>query len=352
LYLTGLRKSPGAHSDLYIQEVGGGAANARIEFLDANGAAVGQVRNESVTPYGMFEIADAAPATAVTAIITNLAGSSGRIAAYARVFDDTTGDSWSVVDWSRHQRFPLGDAVRIPFVDGSVTAPAPGGKRRAVPHAVTPRSTTDVTLFNPAATEVRATVTLYDESGSASQREVTVAGRRTVTLTDVGGAARSTGAYAVVTPIRGQLVVTAHSTRTSVPIVAAGDGLRVGQSQIFSSLDDSTSATVAASMPGTYRTRFGFVETSGQSTVVRARVFLDEGRSLASSAIYRDFTVAPGQQVIVEELVRAIVGSSRDSLGDLHNLQLRIEVLSGRGSIVPFVIAIDNATGDSLLRLE
>ena len=105
--------------------------------------------------------------------------------------------------------------------------------------------------------------------------------------------------------------------------------------------------------PGTYRTRFGLVETGGESAVVRARIFLDEGRSLASSAIYRDFQIGKGQQIVVEELVRAIVGATRDTaLGDLHNLQLRIEVIQGRGSVVPFVVIIDNATGDSLLRLE
>ena len=351
-YLAGVRKSATTHSDIYVQEVGGASASARVEFLDANGAAVGQVRTETLAPYGMLELLDAVPAAATTAIITNLAGASGRLTAYARVFDDSTGDSWSIVDWSRFQRFTLGEAVRVPFVDGAQAAP-PGGKRRAVPHAVAPRSSTELTLFNPSNADVRATVQVYDSSGSASDREVVVGARRTMTLQDVGAVSRSADAYAVVTPFRGQLVVTAHSSRTSVPIVAASNGLRVGQSQIFSSLEDSTGATVAAATPGTYRTSLGLVETSGFSAVVRARVFLDEGRSLVSTALYRDYQLAPGQQIVADQLVRAIVGASRDtSLGDLHNLQLRIEVIDGRGSVVPFVVITDNATSDSLLRLE
>ena len=344
LYLAGVRKSATAHSDLYLQEVGGGSATARVEFLDANGAAVGTARTESMTPYGMIEILDAVPAGAATVIVTNGAGSSGRLAGYARVFDDTSGDTWSVVDWSRVQRFPLGDAVRVPFVNGpTASTPVPGGRRRAVGHAVDSRSTTDLTLFNPASADVRVTVEVFDNTGIASDREVVVGAGHTMTLSDVGAVSRSATAQAVVSPIRGQLVVTAHSSRTSVPIIAAANGLRVGQSQIFSNLEDSSA----------FRTSFGLVETSGRTAVVRARVFLDEGRGLASAAIYRDFSITPGQQIVEDQLVRAIVGPSRDtSLGDLHNVQLRIEILSGQGSVVPFVMITDVATGDSLMRLE
>jgi hypothetical protein len=293
-------------------------------------------------------------------VVTNVAGSSGRISGYARVFDDGSGESWSIVDWSRFQPFRLGDAMRVPFVDGMTSAQPPGGgRRRAASHAANDPGRTDVTLFNPSNAEVRATVQVVDAAGSASQTEVAVAPRQTVTLTNVGANVRTPTAQVIIAPLRaGQLVVTARSSRSSasgsgVPVVSAGNGLRVGQSQIFSNLSDSTSATVALAAPGTYRTSFGLVETSGASAVVRARVFLDEGRSLASSAIYRDFQLSAGQQVVVDELVRAIVGSSRDNvLGDLHNLQLRVEVTSGSGSVVPFVIMTDNATGDSILRLE
>lgn len=187
----------------------------------------------------------------------------------------------------------------------------------------------------------------------AREQLITVEGGTTFTMTDAGASARTAAAHAVVTPLHsGELVMTARTTGAGVPVLPAGSGLRLGRSQIFSSLADSTSSTVAAAVPGTFRTTLGLVETGGGSAVVRARIFLDEGRSLASSVIYRDFNLGPHQQIIAEDLVRSIVGGSRDSLGELHNLQLRVEVISGSGAVVPFVITSDNATGDALLRLE
>jgi hypothetical protein len=184
---------------------------------------------------------------------------------------------------------------------------------------------------------------------------VTVGPRQTITLTNAASGASSSTASLVVTPLSGgQLTMSAHSSRgTSIPVVSASAGLRVGQSQRFANLPDSTAATVAAARPGTSRTTFGFVETSGQEATVRARLYLDGGRNLAGAIIYRDYTIGPGQQIIAENLVRSIIGDSREtSLGELHGIQLHVEVISGRGSVIPFVIVTENATADALLRLE
>jgi hypothetical protein len=309
----------------------------------------------------------------VTVVVTNIGGSSGRLAAYARVTDEASGDTWSVVDWSRFHRFALTDAVRVPFVDGGGTTtppPVAGPRRRAVRHgspsslpqvAPSQRSTTDLTLFNPGAAETRVRLQLIESSGRSTEREVVVGPRRTVIVADAGAASQSPIASLVLTPLReGQVAVTARSSRTvsgsqgtSVPVIPALTGLRVGQVQRFSSLDDSTAVTVAAAKPGTFRTAFGLVETAGASVTVRARVLLDAGRTLTTQVIGRDFVLAPGQQLYADNMVRSIVGDSREtSLGELHNLQLQFEIVSGQGAVVPYVIETDNGSGDQLLRLE
>lgn len=357
--LAGVRKSASSHSDLYLQETAGGASTARVDFLDANGVAAAVARSISLAPFGMAELLDVVPAAAVTVTVTNQG--TGRVNAYARVTDDATGDTWSVVDWSRINRLALSEGVRVPFVDGGA-ALSPGRRRRAVRHnsieSNATRSTTDLTLFNPSENEVSANVQLVDATGRATERNLRVGARQTITLSDAGSQSSTPSAYALVTVPRGEVVISARSTATAggrgtaVPVVAATTGLRLGQSQRFSSLDDSSADAVAAGRAGTFRTALGLVESGGAAVTVRARMYIDDGRSLVRAIIYRDFTLAAGQQVVSDNLVRTIIGNARESLGELNNLQVQIEVVEGRGAVVPFLIVTDNGTGDTHLRMD
>jgi Leucine-rich repeat (LRR) protein len=351
IYLTGVRKSASLHTDLYLQETSGAPASVRIDMLDASGGAVGPPINTTVPAFGIRELLDAVPAAAMTAIATV---SEGRVAAYARVSDDASGDTWSIVDWSRVQRFTLTEAVRVPFMDS--TGGAAPRRRRAIrvnSDANEVRPITELTLFNPTTAESRATIRV----AGAQEREVVIGARRTITVSD---AAAATPSHAVVTPSRGQVVVSARTYRSlggtwgaALPVLPAVAGLRLGQTQRFSNLEDSTAKTVAAATPGTFRTSFGLVETSGAPVTVRASMLLDIGRSLVSAVVRRDFTLAANQHVINADLVKAIIGDARETeLGELHNLQLQLEVISGSGSVVPFVIITDNGSGDSIVRVE
>jgi Leucine-rich repeat (LRR) protein len=102
LYLTGVRKSSTVRTDLYVQETTGALTTGTITFLDGSGQAVGE-RPLNIAPFGMLELLDAVPAAATTAVVRNLG--DGRLIAYARVNDDATADTWSIVDWSRFSRF-------------------------------------------------------------------------------------------------------------------------------------------------------------------------------------------------------------------------------------------------------
>ncbi len=337
LYLAGVR-APGS---LFIQETGGATATVRTEFFDASGNNVGS-RDDLIAAFSLLELNEVIPANAATAIVTNVAGGS-TITAYARL-RNANGDTWSIVDWSRFYGYVLGQAMRIPFADGG----QPGTRRRSVrAFATGPVSQTDVVFFNPGASEEQATVEVIESSGAIIEKSVTVPARATVTMTNAASQATSPVAHVVVTPTRGELVVTARSQHSAggsaIPVLAATAGLRLGQSQAFSGLDDSAAT----------RTSYGFSESSGAQVKVRARIIIDSASPLVAIVTSRTFTLAPREQVFLPELVRSFAGDARDSLfGDLHNLTLEIEVTEGAGSVVPFVIETDTASGDTTMIVQ
>lgn len=340
IYLAGVV----AGGDLFVQETGGTDSRVAIEFVDASGNTVGTTRTENVGAYALRELRGVVPANAATAIITN--GGPGAITAYARATDAATGDTWSIVDWSRFYRYSNEEAVRVPFADGRAESGG-GGKRRSVRTLATgPRMTTDLIVFNPSTSEVRATLTTVAADGSTSDRAISVAPRATVTIRNAGSSSSSTTAHIVVTPVRGPLVVTARSHAgtfgTAVPVLAATQGLRLGQSQVFSSLDDSTA----------FRTSYGLVETSGAPVTVRARILISETFSLVTATTTRTFNLGPRQQVFLPELLRSFAGNDREGFGDLHDLTLEFEVTGGEGSVVPFLVVTDNGTGDSVMKVQ
>ncbi|HVR38389.1 MAG TPA: hypothetical protein VMU84_04785 [Thermoanaerobaculia bacterium] len=351
--LAGVRRP----ADVYVQETLGSSASVRIEFFDANGNTL-TTTDRALGAFQLVELRDAAPAGTSSAIVRNLAGSGGRIVAYARMSDESSGDTWSVVDWSRYFRYATTEPVRIPFADGRVSSTSAPSKRRAIsPKATTIPPKTDIAIFNPTSTDTLAKVRVIDTAGRVSERDITIGAHKTSVLSDIAGSALTPTAHVIVEPLRNELVVSARSARSgfgaAIPIVTATAGLRVGQSQVFTGLDDSTSSTVTAATPSTFRTSYGFVETSGESVTVRAHLIISEERSIAVANIERDFDLGPRQQLVLSELVRSFAGDARDTaFSDLHGLRLQIEVLAGKGSIVPFVIVTDNGSGDSVLRLE
>lgn len=335
-----------AGGDLFVQETGGGNSRVAIEFLDASGKPAGTARSENVTSYGLLELRSAIPANAATAVITN--GGPGAITGYARITDATTGDSWSVVDWARFYGYSNEDAVRIPFADAGA---AGGGKKRSVRATAigveaSARAVTDLAIFNPLTTEARATLRVIAATGVGSERTITVAPRTTITLRDVGGTTSVGTAHVVVTPIRGSLAITARTHYgtfgSAIPVVAARQGLRLGQSQVFSSLEDSTAL----------RTSYGLVETSGEPVSVRARILIAETNALVTATTTRTFDLAANQQIVLPELLRSFAGNGRDGFGDLHDLTIEFEVIGGNGSVVPFLMVTDTATGDPVLKMQ
>ncbi|MDX1583971.1 MAG: hypothetical protein R3338_10275, partial [Thermoanaerobaculia bacterium] len=99
-FVTGLKRNETSHTNLFIQETGGGMVTVDTAFLDADGQVLGS-RTDTV---GRFELAglfhsDAAPVLpfgAVSAVMTSRPDSTGGFAAYATPVDRASGDFWSL----------------------------------------------------------------------------------------------------------------------------------------------------------------------------------------------------------------------------------------------------------------
>lgn len=337
IYLAGLTQG----GDLLVQETGGSAGGVDISFLNAAGL-VFSTRSENIGAYALVELRNVVPANAVTAII--ISSGAATITATARLHE-TSGDTWSVVDWSRFYDYERTDSVRVPFADGRGGAIRRRAARHDAPNRLTanatPRRTTDLVLFNPTNAEVLAAMEVIDTTGRIYERTKNVPARATVTVNDVASLAGTTVAHVVVAPGRGELVVTARThdsnSGSAIPVVSATNGIRLGQSQVFAGLDDAA----------TLRTGYGFAETGGATAKVRARIIISETNALVSTVTERTFTLAAREQIYLPELVRSFAGDLRDTAyGDLHGLVLEVEVIEGAGAIVPFVMATDVGTED------
>lgn len=338
VYLTGLK----AGGDLFVQETEGSGATIAISFLDANGNPVSS-RNESVGGYRILELKNAIPANAATAKIER---TGGTISAYARLYD-ANGDSWSVVDWGQFYDYVRTSTVRVPFADGRIGSP----RRRVVRHGVateaTTRRKTNLTIFNPSDSEARVRMQIIDSTGRATERTQTIAAKATVTVTDIAASAATSVAHVTLEPERGSIVVSARTSDanggSAIPVLAAGAGIRLGQSQAFSGLDDSAAQ----------RTGYGFTESGGATAKVRARIIITETNALVSTVTERTFTLAAHEEVYLPELVRSFAGGLRDTAyGDLHGLVLEVEVIEGTGAVVPFVMTTDLGTEDVSVHVQ
>ena len=372
VFLAGLKKGNGLHTNVCLQEAAGAAGSVKIDFLDAHGTLIG-TRSDALPPFGFLEIADAAPAGAAAARITSLGPSQSRIAAYALAIDETTGDSWSLVDWNTLYGAPATDPSVLPLAGGGAGA----------------RMQTDLALVNKTAAVNRVTLKCTmsgsgrhrvarkngNSIGPATTTDALIEWNQTIALdplssTTISDLLSSTFAlpsdsvgYLTITPAAG-MAITARTYKSSAQPGTAGTGvaaipvsstLTAGQARYFAGIEDASPASITASAPATYRTNLGLIETAGQPASVRVtmRYYFPAGLVLSGyAASAKDFTLSPGQFLLVTDAMKAIIGDARSSFGDLHNVQVEIRVTGGNGRVLGFIQSIDNGTGDTILRTD
>lgn len=358
LFLTGLRADANSHTNFYIQETSGFPATVRIEFLDAGGAPLGTPRIETLGGFRLVQLGNAAPIGAVSAILTNDVESQGRFLAYATPVDRASGDTWAVGDWARLGAFSGAEPVVIP-----VAGSAPGANNSFF--------RTDLAIMNSGDSTASGTLRYIGRGGETAEKAVSINPRAATILVDVVATyfdiRTPTVGYIVFTPTNGNFAVNSRTYTTtqgqaatfgtSIPAVPLASSLRLGQLRQFGGIEDSALATIQAARPGTFRTNFGMVETSGQPVTVRVTLHytfgtpgnLVTGRGSAS----REYALSPRQFLQLSRISAEILGSTRDtSFGDMRELQADFEIVNGNGTAMVFISSVDNGTADSTTRID
>jgi hypothetical protein len=331
---------PGA--DLFLQEVTGFPATARIEFLDAAGNVLGTPDDQSISAFSLLSLAKAAPSSSASARVTNTSTTSARIVAYALYTDPRTQDAWTIADSTASEQV--------------IAVPPPVGA---------PANNT-IFVFNPNADQVEITTdnrfaggrrrAVRSNAKSSTEAALVLGAKQSAMLpiASVNGfVALSASRPVGVTARSFSSTSTGGNFGTTLPVFTASDALAAGQSRRFGGVDDAGASTVDARTPVTYRSNLGLVETAGQAAVVRVTLrytFSAGTRSTASGISSVTVTVPANRLLMLNNIGRAVIGNSRDGYGDLRNTQLDVEVISGR--ISPFLETVDNGTDDAAIRVQ
>ncbi|HSP15887.1 MAG TPA: hypothetical protein VLV78_14160 [Thermoanaerobaculia bacterium] len=348
MFLPGVEKTATTKTDLYIQEVTGAAATIQTESLADDGHVVA-TRSDSLSPFGFLQIADAVAAGATAIRITNASPAAAKISAYATVADSATGDLWTVVDpqkafgttsqttivpvppsakGSKYDLFVTNTGSGDAFV--SLETVASGGRRRLVKRAAA--------IGNAA-----STVTIPSQQTRHMSIDGLANGYVKVTGSPISAAAR--------------LSVSGNGGTfgSALPAVPSSAAIGVGDVRYFTGIDDASAATISAATPVTFRNGLALIETTGRSVTVRITLqFTFSASSIlsASTAYRREFTLGGSQDLYLSDLVGSVVGTGRDSFGDLRNIQMDVEVASGGGRVLPVLVSTENSSGDTAVRVE
>jgi hypothetical protein len=325
------------------------------EFISASGVSL-STRNDSVGAFALLQINNAAPSGAVAAILTNTSTGTGRFLAYATPVDNVSGDNWSLVDWSRQYGYSGSDPMVIP-----VAGVLQGANNTFF--------RTDLAITNTGTAPGSGALRFVSRTGSITDRQITLGPRQSTIVSDVIGTLFSqpsgTVGYLLFTPMASTFAATSRTYTTvtgqagtfgtGVPTLPASGSFRAGSLRPVGPLDDSSRATVVAATPATFRTNFGLMETSGNSVHVRVtlRFNYPVGQKLqANGSASKEYFLSPNQFMQVNGIAAEILGTSRDTLGDLHGLEIDVQVLDGNGAVALYASSTDNGTGDSILRTE
>ncbi len=355
IVLPGVRKDATTHTNLYIQELAGAAANVQIDFLSASGSTISS-RNETIDGFKLLQLTDVVPANAVTAIITNKSSTNARVGAYATPVDETSTDTWAIADWTDQLGYAPSEPAIIP-VAGSVH-----GANRTFYR-------TDVAIANRGSGTASGTLRYIARTGETIDRPINLGAKQSDIIPDVVGSRFNVVGDSVgflrFTPVTGSFAISSRTFTTiadqpptfgtGVPVIGTSIMLRAGSSRAIAGLSDASRTTVVASKPGTFRTNFGLMETTGATVTVRVTFrfnFPAGAKAQGIGGASRDYSMNEYQFLLLNSIAGEILGAARLQYGDLTNVEADFQVISGNGAVVLFTSSVDNATGDATLRTE
>lgn len=348
IVLAGLRADSTTHTNLFLQETEGIGVRVQTEFFDAAGATLGS-RIDNAGPFQLVQLNGAVLPGAVSAIMTCLESPQGGFLAFATPVDEASGDNWSVADWRRQYDYSGSEPAIIPAA----------GRQRGANGTF---FHTDVTITNSTSEPANGTLRFVSRNGEAADRQITLGGHASIVLNDVIGTffdiATDTVGYLVFTPANGDFALTSRTYTTvagksgtfgsAIPALPLSSSLRRSELRSIGAIEDAALSTVVAAVPATYRTNFGLLETSGNSTRVRVTLSFTSSDGTNDYAS-KDYDLAAGQFLLVP--ASDLFGTERPP-ADLRNMTLTFAVTDGDGRVLMFTSSVDNGSGDSIVRTE
>jgi hypothetical protein len=348
--LVDLRQGNGFHTNLYLQEVSGQSTAVETDFYAADGSRIGS-RSDALAPFELKQLLGAVPAGAAGARAINVGTGTpnGAFFAYATPVDEATGDSWAVADWGALRGTTPGVTLLVPVA--GVTHGAAGSFFH-----------TDIALSNAGKTASSGTLRYVDSAGP-TEEPVDLAPGQTLVIRDAVATffvrTGDTVGFVEYVPSAGSATITSRTYTTlsgepgtfgtGAPTLGEDEGLSPADVQRFIGIEDASAATITAGTPGTYRSNLGLVNIGNDAATVSLTLLDASGSHLGSASV----TVPPRQLLLSSGIGRTVLGASRDAdYGDLHNLQLLVQVTGGTGPVFPFISILDNGTNDSVLRVE
>jgi len=352
--LSGVAKETGQQTNIYVQELSGVATTVQIQSLDTNGGVIATRAAQSLEAFGLLEVLDATSAQTVSARVLNVG--SGRIGAFALVTSTVNGDAWIVTD-------PGVDTA----VDGTMFIPlfSAGTAAQTVLYAT-----------NRSASAISATIDVRAGNRQRAVRKTATGGSGFVSIphalsnvnlsaqqTFVGAISSASAGYIRITAPAGVLSAVGRTLRadpgqpaygSGLPAIAASSALAAGESKRFAGVDDASPANRAAKAPATFHSNLMLIETANAASVVRVTFSYTfaVGTTVSARAVStREYTVSASQFVFIPDVISDVIGSQRATFGDLRNIDIDVEVVSG-GRIIPVLQSIDNGSDDSVVRLD
>jgi hypothetical protein len=356
IQLPGVRREQSLTTDVYLQEVSGAAVNAAVEFRNDTGVVLGSASRD-LAPFGAAVLADAIPAGA-TQIVVRLTG-SGRAAVYA-VARHAGGTRAVIADWRRLYGVPAGEAMVVPLIprgegdaadrrydlhlsnaDGSGTATVTG---ELFTRVVRRRGARLGAASNPGASPITKTWTV----GAGESRTIRdLAATFGVSVVD---------GYLVVKTSGGRPAFVAEAIDPTpggdipavmMPFVPRSVGRARGVTTAFV-FDDFPRDGIARD--GALESDLGFIESAGAEVRVRVTLQYPSKGSAAVAVPSTEFRVGPFGSLLVSDVVSKLVGPTRNDLGELRGARLQMQVISGDGRVLPYLVQRDISTGAWLVR--
>ncbi len=357
MVLSGVARQSGTQTDLYIQEMSGNTATINIEFLNAFGVVTSARSADAIGPFGFLELLDAVPVGATAVRITNASLGASRVSGYGLVRNQSSGDSWVVTDPALTAT-ASDSTLLIPLIDV-------GSGWQTSAFATNRLTQTSSIIFDVRSSARRRSAKPHDEP------------HRSLPVDPLGlnpfdlGPFQTLAAQVASTP-NGQIrvisapravSVAARSTRTvggsvfgtGLPVVPLSAAIASGDLKRFPGVEDGSVSSRQSTAGGTFRNNLVLVETTDHEVTVRVTLryaFLASSLLSATVVNTKEYTIGASQYVIINNVIRDVAGEVRDTFGDLHNVQVDVEVSSGAGRIIAFLQSIDNRSGDSIVRTD